>query len=185
VNVYADSNAFYPNNAQAPVPERSMSRTTEGQDLLSFRYMSRLEAVLGDKARSGQQYDAWDAAYGPMDADGYPKRLWDRRTGVIDKGVAAYWRDHEDLTWYLRQNWPRVGPALAGKLHVYVGDMDNYYLNLGVYLMEQETAKLDNPKANFTFEYGRPMKPHGWQPFTNAELIRIMDSYRQTRTTTQ
>ncbi len=186
VNIYADSNAFFPNNAQAPVPERSMSRTTEGQDLLSFRYMSRLEAVLGDKARSGQQYDAWDAAYGPVDADGYPKRLWDRQTGVIDKDVAAYWRDHgDDLTWYLRQNWPKIGPSLTGRLHVYVGDMDNYYLNLGVYLMEQETAKLDNPKANFTFEYGRPMKPHGWQPFTNAELVRMMDAFRQARTTTQ
>ena len=185
VNIYADSNAFFPNNAQAPVPERSMSRTPEGQDLLSFRLMSRLEAVLGDKARSGQQYDAWDAAYGPVGADGYPRRLWNRLTGVIDKDAAAYWRDRGyDLTWNLRQNWPRIGPSLAGKMHVYVGDMDNYYLNLGVYLMEQETAKLDNPKANFTFEYGRPMKPHGWQPFTNAELVRMMDRFRRGRMTT-
>jgi hypothetical protein len=185
VDIYADSNAFFPNNAQPPVPERSMSRTAEGQDLLSFRYMSRLEAVLGDKARSGQQFDAWDAAYGPVGADGYPRRLWNRLTGVIDKGVAAYWRDHgDDLTWNLRQNWPRIGPSLTGKMHVYVGDMDNYYLNLGVYLMEQESAKLDNPKANFTFEYGRPMKPHGWQPFTNAELVRMMDRFRRSRMTT-
>ena len=185
VDIYADSNAFFPNNAQPPVPERSMSRTAEGQDLLSFRYMSRLEAVLGDKARSGQQFDAWDAAYGPVGSDGYPRRLWNRLTGVIDKDVAAYWRDHgDDLTWNLRQNWARIGPSLTGKMHVYVGDMDNYYLNLGVYLMEQETAKLDNPKANFTFEYGRPMKPHGWQPFTNAELVRMMDRFRHARLTT-
>lgn len=186
VNIYADSNTFFPNNAHAPVPERSMSRTPEGQDLLSFRLMSRLEAVLGDKARSGQQFDAWDAAYGPVGADGYPRRLWNRLTGVIDKDVAAYWRDHgNDLTWNLRQNWPRIGPSLTGKMHVYVGDMDNYYLNLAVYLMEQETAKLTNPKADFTFEYGRPMKPHGWQPFTNAELVRIIDRLRTGRMTTQ
>ncbi len=184
VDIYADSNAFFPNNALPPVPERSMSRTPEGQDLLSFRLMSRLEAVLGSKARSGQQFDAWDAAYGPVGADGYPKRLWDRATGVIDKNVAAYWRDRgSDLTWNMRQNWSKIGPQLAGKMHVYVGDMDNYYLNLGVYLMEQETKKLTNPPANFTFEYGRPMKPHGWQPFTNAELIRIMDTFRRGRTT--
>jgi len=184
VDIYADSNAFFPNNALPPVPERSMSRTPEGQDLLSFRLMSRLEAVLGSKARSGQQFDAWDAAYGPVGADGYPKRLWDRATGVIDKSVAAYWRDRgSDLTWNMRQNWSKIGPQLAGKMHVYVGDMDNYYLNLGVYLMEQETKKLANPPANFTFEYGRPMKPHGWQPFTNAELIRIMDSFRRGRAT--
>ena len=184
VDIYADSNAFFPNNALPPVPERSMSRTPEGQDLLSFRLMSRLEAVLGSKARSGQQFDAWDAAYGPVGADGYPKRLWDRATGVIDKSVAAYWRDRgSDLTWNMRQNWGKIGPQLAGKMHVYVGDMDNYYLNLGVYLMEQETKKLTNPPATFTFEYGRPMKPHGWQPFTNAELIRIMDTFRRGRAT--
>ncbi|MGH7617866.1 MAG: hypothetical protein ACREPM_11605, partial [Gemmatimonadaceae bacterium] len=159
VDIYADSNAFFPNNALPPVPERSMSRTPEGQDLLSFRMMSRLEAVLGAKARSGQQFDAWDAAYGPVGADGYPRRLWDRATGVIDKSVAAYWRDKGfDLTWNLRQNWAKIGPELTGKMHVYVGDMDNYYLNLGVYLMEQESKKLTNPQANFTFEYGRPMK---------------------------
>ena len=185
VDIYADSNAFFPNNALAPVPERSMSRTPEGQDLLSFRLMSRLEAVLGDKARSGQQFDAWDAAYGPVGADGYTKRLWDRATGVIDKSVAAYWRDRgTDLTWNLRQHWSRIGPELTGKMHVYVGDMDNYYLNLGVYLMEQESKKLTNPPANFTFEYGRPMKPHGWQPFTNAELVRLMDAFRRRRMTT-
>ena len=184
VDIYTDSNAFFPNNAQPPVPERSMSRTPEGQDLLSFRLMSRLEAVLGSKARSGQQFDAWDAAYGPVGADGYPRRLWDRATGVIDKDVAAYWRDHgDDLTWNLRQNWSRIGPALSGKMHVYVGDMDNYYLNLAVYLMEQESKKLVNPPANFTFEYGRPMKPHGWQPFTNAELLRMMEAFRRQRTT--
>ena len=184
VDIYADSNAFFANNALPPVPERSMSRTPEGQDLLSFRLMSRLEAVLGSKARSGQQFDAWDAAYGPVGADGYPKRLWDRATGVIDKSVAAYWRDRGyDLTWNMRQNWSKIGPQLSGKMHVYVGDMDNYYLNLGVYLMEQETKKLTNPPANFTFEYGRPMKPHGWQPFTNAELIRMMDTFRRRHTT--
>jgi hypothetical protein len=55
---------------------------------------------------------------------------------------------------------------------------------VGVYLMEQETAKLDNPKANFTFEYGRPMKPHGWQPVTNAEPLRMMDCFRGSRMTT-
>lgn len=185
VDIYNDSNAFFPNNALPPVPERSMSRTPEGQDLLSFRLMSKLEAVLGDKARSGQQFDAWDAAYGPVGADGYPKRLWNRSTGVIDQSVAAYWRDHgDDLTWNLRQNWSRIGRELAGKMHVYVGDMDNYYLNLGVYLMEQESKKLTNPAANFTFEYGRPMKPHGWQPFTDAELVRMMDAFRRKGMTT-
>jgi hypothetical protein len=109
-------------------------------------------------------------------------RLWDRATGTIDKAAAAYWRDKGyDLTWYMKQNWSRIGPQLAGKMHVYVGDMDNHYLNLGVYLMELEASKLTGPKANFVFDYGRPMKPHGWQPFTNAQLVELMDKFREER----
>jgi hypothetical protein len=80
------------------------------------------------------------------------------------------------------RNWSKNGPAMAGKMHVYVGDMDNYYLNLAVYRMEKAAAALDNPKANFTFAYGRPMKPHGWQPMTNGEMIRMMAKFRAEHT---
>jgi len=182
VDNYGDTNAFTPNQNTPPIPERYMMRTPEGQPQVTEREMSQLEAVLGSRARSGQQFDAWDAAYGPIGADGYPIRLWDRRTCHIDKAVAAYWRDKGyDLTWYMKTNWPKIGPSLAGRVHVYVGDMDNHYLNLAVYAMEAEAAKLTNPKPNFTFEYGRPMKPHGWQPMTNAELVRMMEQFRNQR----
>ena len=80
-------------------PSASCHARPKGQPLLTQRLMSQLEAVLGSKARSGQQFDAWDAAYGPIGDDGYPKRLWDRRTGTIDKSVVAWWRDKGyDLT---------------------------------------------------------------------------------------
>jgi hypothetical protein len=179
VDNYADTNAFTPNQSEPPIPERYMMRTPEGQPQVTERQMSQLEAVLGSHARSGQQFDAWDAAYGPIGADGYPVRLWDRRTGHIDKTVAAYWRDKGyDLTQNMIVNWPKIGPSLAGKIHMYVGDMDNHYLNLAVYIMEEEASKLTNPKANFVFDYGRPMKPHGWQPMTNAEMVMAMERFR-------
>jgi hypothetical protein len=54
--------------------------------------------------------------------------------------------------------------------------MDNYYLNLAVYRMEEALRSMTNPKSDAVFEYGRPKKPHGWQPFTNAELVRLMDA---------
>jgi hypothetical protein len=179
-NLYEDTSAFVPNVDPATtwvVPERYMSRTPQGQPLLSMRMMSRLEAVLGSHERSGQQMNAWDAAYGPVGPDGYPKPAWDKLTGHINKDVALYMRDHGyDLTYYLTQNWSRIGPSLVGKIHMYVGDMDNYYLNLAVYRMEDALRSMTNPKAEAVFEYGRPMKPHGWQPFTNAELVRLMDA---------
>ena len=182
VDIYNDTNAFVPNGDTPPIPERYMMRTPEGQPQVTQREMSQLEAVLGSHARSGQQFDAWDAAYGPIGADGYPVRLWDRRTGTINKTAAAYWRDKGyDLTWYMTHHWAKIGPQLQGKMHVYVGDMDNHYLNLAVYAMELEASKLTGPKANFVFDYGRPMKPHGWQPMTNAELVQMMDKFRAER----
>jgi hypothetical protein len=76
VDIYADSNAFFPNNALPPVPERSMSRTPEGQDLLSFPPDEQTRSgARAARREAGQQFDAWDAAYGPgRAADGYPKR---------------------------------------------------------------------------------------------------------------
>jgi hypothetical protein len=177
IDNYADSNAFMPNAApnQWLVPERYMSRGEDGQPRVSVRQMARLEEVLGSRVRGGQQLQAYDAVYGPVGDDGYPRPLFDRRTGTIDKEVAAYWRDHGyDLTHYLRTAWSRVGRHLAGKIRVYTGDMDNFYLNLAVYRMQAALDSVANPRAGAVFEYGRPMKPHGWQPFTNAELVRMM-----------
>lgn len=173
-NIYADDNAFEVRVGDWSKLERPLSRSADGQVTLTMREMSRLEEVLGSKVRSGQQLAAWEAAYGPTDADGYPKPLWDNLTGKIDKSVAAYMRDNGyDLRYNLEKNWPTIGKDLAGKIHVWVGDMDNYYLNLAVYLLEDflETAK---PYYAGDFKYGRPMKGHGWQPVSNAEMIKAM-----------
>ncbi len=174
-NIYEDENAFeLPRGDWARII-RPLSRDAEGQVTLTMREMSRLESVLGSHSRSGQQITAWDAAYGPVGSDGYPRPLWDPLTGRIDREVALYMRDNGyDLRYYLEKNWAKIGPDLAGKIHVYCGDMDNYYLNLAVYLMEDFLKVAESPRAEAVFEYGRPMKPHGWQPFTNAELVRLM-----------
>jgi hypothetical protein len=79
-----------------------------------------------------------------------------------------------DLRYYLAQNWPKIGPELVGKLHLFCGDMDNFYLEGSVYLMEDFLKTTKNPYYSGEVVYGRPMKGHGWQPMTNAELIRMM-----------
>jgi hypothetical protein len=149
-----------------------MMRTPEGQMVQTMRQMSQLESVLGSKGRSAQQFEAWEAVYGPVGDDGYPKPLFDKLTGKIDREVANYMRDHGyDLTYYTKTNWKEIGPKLKGKINVYVGDMDNFYLNLAVYLFEDFMKTTD---AGATFEYGRPMKGHGWHPMSNAELVKMM-----------
>jgi hypothetical protein len=178
VNIYKDENAFLAPGYEPPVPERPLERTAEGQVDVTMRQMSQFEQVLGTHGRSGQQLEAWEAVYGPTDEDGYPKPLWDKMTGKIDRGVAAYMRDHGyDLRAHLEKNWTALGPQLVGKIHVYVGDMDNYYLNLAVYRMQDFLKHTRSPHYEGTFDYGRPMKGHGWSPMDNAELVRQMGTF--------
>jgi hypothetical protein len=172
VNIYDDPNAFAVPGYDYNVPERPMMRAPDGQVEVTMRQMSQLEDALGSHGRSAQQFEAWEAVYGPVGDDGYPQPLFDKKTGKIDKQVAAYMRDHGyDLTYYLQQNWSKIGPQLTGKIHVFVGDMDNYYLNLAVYMLEDYLKTTDAAAA---FDYGRPMKGHGYTPWTTAELVRLM-----------
>jgi len=176
VNIYEDESAFEAPGFTYMVPERPMMRTVEGQVTMTVRQMSQLEEVLGSHGRSGQQYEEWEAAYGPAGSDGYPRPLWDKLTGKIDREVAFYMRDHGfDLDHYLQKNWARIGPQLVGKLHLYCGDMDNFYLNLAVYLAEDFLKDTSNPYYAGSFAYGRPMKGHGWTPMSSAELVKVMD----------
>ncbi|HEV3038514.1 MAG TPA: alpha/beta hydrolase-fold protein [Candidatus Angelobacter sp.] len=175
IDIYQDNNAFLAPGYDPPVPERPMERTNEGQVDVTVRQMSLLEEVLGSHGRSGQQYEAWEAVYGPVGRDGYPRPLWDKLTGRIDPEVATYMRDHGyDLRYYLEQNWVKIGPQLAGKIHVFCGDMDNYYLNLAVYKLEDFLKKTSNPPYGGSFEYGRPLKGHGWNPMQPAEMLRAL-----------
>lgn len=166
-NIYQDKNAFY-TESEWMKAERPMMRDTHGQVLVTLRQLSQLEAVLGSKGRSGQQLDIWQAAYGPVGKDGYPKPLWDKLTGEIDHEVAQYLKEHYDLRYYLEKNWSWLGPKLVGKLHVFCGDMDNFYLNEAVYELEAFLESTKNPYYGGSFQYGRPRKGHGWTPFGRA-----------------
>jgi hypothetical protein len=174
-NIYVDSNAFTLPSGQFTSLERPFQRTTAGQVLMTNRQLSRFEAVLGNHGRSGYQLEAWEAVYGPIGSDGYPVPLWDKLTGKIDHSVADYMREHGyDLRAYAQQHWSTLGPKVAGKLHFFAGDMDNYYLNLAVYDFEAFVDSSSNPHSDADFTYGRPMKGHGWHSFTWAEMVQKM-----------
>jgi hypothetical protein len=175
VNIYEDENAFTAPGRSWIAAERPMRRSAEGQVNLTVKQVSHFESVLGSKGRSGYQFNAWEAVYGPVGSDGYPRPVWDKRTGNIDREVALYMRDHGyDLRHFAEKNWPTLGPKLAGKLHFIAGEMDNFYLNLAVYLFEEFTRQTKNPKSDASFEYGRPMKGHSWHSKNFADMIRDM-----------
>jgi hypothetical protein len=178
VNIYEDANAFTQPLGAFNVAERPFRRSVEGQVVWTARQLSRFEEVLGTKGRSGFQLEAWEANYGPVGNDGYPKPLWDKLNGVIDKDVATYMKENGyDLREYAERNWSTLGPKLAGKLHMFSGDMDDFYLNLAVYRFEDFAKAAKNPASDATFTYGRPMKGHAWHAFPWAELVRQMDAH--------
>ena len=127
VNIYKDANAYYIDKGWTRV-ERPSERRPDGNIEGMMKDENWFELVVGDKSRSGGQWDIWEATYSPVGSDGYPKRLWNKTTGVIDKSVAEQWKKY-DLLNILRTNWSTLGPKVADKLHLYVGDMDSYYLN--------------------------------------------------------
>jgi hypothetical protein len=154
VDIYKDANAYFAEGPWKKVP-RPGHRNWLGQLSGTLEQMNRMELVLGTRGRSGGQFDVWEAVYSPVGKDGYPARIWDRRTGAIDKQVAEYWRENYDLGHILRRDWEKgLGRKLAGKIHLYVGDMDNYYLNNAVYLVEDFLKKTGNPPYGGEVAYG-------------------------------
>ncbi len=153
VNLYEDQNAYY---YDSPFKKalRPGHRDYLGQVQSSLRDMNHRELVLGTKGRSGQQWDIWEAVYSPVGPDGYPKRIWNKQTGEIDTEVAAYWKENFDLAYIMKRDWPTLGPKLKGKVHIYCGDMDNYYLNNAVYLTEEILEETTNPYYDGEVDYG-------------------------------
>ncbi|MFZ2506976.1 MAG: hypothetical protein WAW79_00695 [Steroidobacteraceae bacterium] len=151
VNIYADTNAYYMNEFKRT--PRPAYRNWLGHVYATVEENNLWEYALGTHGRSGDQWDAWESVYSPVGPDGYPRRIWDRLTGVIDRETAEYWRERYDLFHILQRDWQTLGPKLQGKLRIYVGDMDNYYLNNAVYDVEKFLRNAD-PPADAVIEYG-------------------------------
>ncbi|WP_370651553.1 alpha/beta hydrolase-fold protein [Luteitalea sp. TBR-22] len=167
VNLYEDRNAYYVDSKWKKTP-RPGHRNWLGHVSTTLEDMNLRELALGTKTRSGQQWDVWEATYSPVGADGYPKRIWDKVTGEIDKDVAAYWKERYDLVHIMKRDWEKgLGKKLAGKVNLYVGDMDNYYLNNAVYLAEDFLRATTAPWFDGEITYGDRAE-HCW----NGDPVR-------------
>jgi len=153
VNIYEDRNAYYLEGPHKRVP-RPGKRDYLGHVSATIEDLNHFELALGTRSRSGQQFDIWEAVYSPVGDDGYPKRIFDKLSGNIDRTVAEYWREHYDLSYILRRDWNKLGTKLQGKIHVYCGDMDTYYLNNAVYLLEDFLKSTANPHYDGEVRYG-------------------------------
>lgn len=151
IDLYATSNLWTQDSLKKT--PRPMQRDERGDIELTTEEQSRFEAVLGTRGRSGEQWDAWEAAFSPIGPDGYPRRLFDRDTGAVDPLTLQHWRMQFDLTYRLRSNWSTLGPRLRGKLRVLVGDRDDFFLELAVKSLETFLREAE-PAADAVIEYG-------------------------------
>ncbi len=188
-NLYQEKNAYYLDSKWKRTP-RPGHRNYLGQVQSTIEESNQRELALGTRGRSGDQWDIWQAVYSPVGADGYPKPIWDKLTGEIDQSVAEYWREHYDLSHILRRDWKTLGPKVRGKLKIYVGDMDNYYLNNAVYLVEDFLTQATNPLADAEVDYGDraehcwngdQTRPNALSRLRYAQMFipRIMDQIRR------
>jgi hypothetical protein len=160
INLYQDKNAFYLRGPHTQVLQPGF-RDYLGHTIATTKSVNQYELALGSHGRSGEQYDIWQAVYGPVGKDGYPQPIFNKETGEIDPAVAAYWKEHYDLTDILRRNWTTLGPKLRGKLRVYVGGADNYMLNDAVYLLEDFLKTTTDPPYEGEVKYGERAE-HCW-----------------------
>jgi Putative esterase len=190
INLYDDKNAFYLEGAHKRVEQPAM-RDYLGHTLITTRDNNAYELALGDHGRSGEQFDIWQAVYGPVGEDGYPAQIFNKETGEIDHTVANYWREHYDLEAILERDWAKVGPQLAGKIHIYVGSDDTYFLNDAVYRMQDFLDATKNPPYGGEVTYG-PRAEHCWNGdptlanaysrlhYNTQYLPRILDQIQKT-----
>jgi hypothetical protein len=159
IDLYKDQNAFYLEGPHRKMMQPGM-RDYLGHTLVTAAEANQYELALGSHGRSGEQFDIWQAVYSPVGSDGYPQPIFDKETGEIDYAVAAHWKENYDLRYILERDWPTLGPKLQGKLHIYCGSADSYFLNNAVYLLE-DFLKATNPPYEGEVKYGERAE-HCW-----------------------
>jgi hypothetical protein len=170
VNIYKDRNAYFLDMGWTQL-DRPSQRRPDGSIVAMMKDENRYELTVGDHSRSGDQWDIWEATYSPVGPDGYPKRLWNKQTGEIDQSVAEQWKKY-DLLNILKTTWATLGPKVAHKINVYIGDMDSYYLNDAVENLNDFLTKTDSPKWTGEIVFQR-RAPHCFA-LRGADLIKKM-----------
>jgi Putative esterase len=122
-----------------------------GEPRTSMKDLAGLESVIGPY---GGQLASFEWVFSPRGKDGRPAPLFDRVTGEIDPTVANYWRAHFDIVQRLNDNWKTIGPDLQGKIHLFVGTDDTFYLDGAAHSLQATLDRLGG-HAQFTFLPGR------------------------------
>jgi pimeloyl-ACP methyl ester carboxylesterase len=119
----------------------------KGKVMGTFEQFAQMERVLGPY---GGQLASFEWVFSPRGKDGRPEPMFDRDTGDVNPQVVAYWGEHYDIARRLQANWPALKPDLDGKIHLYVGTADTFYLDGAAHKLK---AVLDGLGAHAEFRF--------------------------------
>ena len=125
-NVYVDAHG-----GRRPLARRG-ERVT-----IWFDDFAKMEVVQGP---GGQLY-SFEAVFSPRGPDGKPMPLYDRETGAVNADIAQAWKKY-DIGLVLKENWPTLESKLTGKLRIFAGEKDTFYLEGAVRLLKQTLDEL-------------------------------------------
>jgi hypothetical protein len=170
INIYEHDNAYVNSHGF----ERPSARDLNGDVRFTIRHECQMENVLGagdSWTMSGEQWGAWNATYGPRGENGRPVPLWDAKTGKINRDVVEHWKRY-DLRLLMERNWKTLGPKLRGKINIWVGEADEYFLNNAVHMLDEFLSKADPPYGGKII-YGAG-KGHGWMALSERQMMDEM-----------
>ncbi len=107
------------------------------QPVLWYDDFAKMEVVRG----AGGQLYSFEAVFSPRGPDGKPQPLYDRKTGAVKGDVAQAWKRY-DIGLVLKENWPTLESKLTGKLRIFAGEKDTFYLEGAVRLLKQTLDEL-------------------------------------------
>lgn len=172
INIYEQGTNMFVDASGASRPIARRGNTAA----LYYKPFSDMEVVMG---RGGQLY-SFEAVFSPKDGNGKPRQLWDRNTGAIDLETAKYWERY-DIRLQLERNWASLAPRLKGKIHVFMGDLDTFYLEGATKLLKESLAKLGSDAVIEIV----PGKDHGslmTQDVYKRIATEMADAYRKHHT---
>jgi len=170
VNVYKDENLYY--NEWGNI--RPVARDITGDPRLTMKDFIHYENVLGYSntyATSGGQFSAHNALYSPKGEDGLPAHMFDPMSGAIDPAIVEHWKKY-DLKLIVKENWKELGPKLQGKIYIWMGDMDNFFLNPATRAFDEFLKTTKNPTSDATVEF-TAMQGHCTQ-FNHRKVLEQM-----------
>lgn len=146
-DLYAPHANIYHRPDGTPYPIMRM----DGKVIATLEQFTRIESVLGPY---GGQITSFDWVFSPRSKSGAPMPMFDRVTGDVNPTVVSYWHDHYDLAHLVEKEWPERAKLLKGRIHLFVGTADTFYLDGSAHLFDARLQKL-GAEAHFTYIPGR------------------------------